>query len=304
MPTECWSSVNGEVMRLTRLDDCCTPPAAGAPCAMIVTDGFVSVQYSPEIAEADDIELKNAKGVVCVSKPGCDELKWFNLQMNFCNIDPDVFAFITGSPLVLDWEGNSVGNRVEAGTACDINFALEIWTEIPSDDCAAGAKRYGYFLVPCISGGVLGDFTVENDALTLQFNSKSKGGAGWGTGPYNVDAIDADNTAGPLATPIGTKQHLDMHVTTIAPPEPSCGCAALPAAPVVPPEAAGATAGTPGTFTPAGSQRPSDFAELVSDAVVATPATAWTVGQYVVLGDGSHAYWDAAAWQVGEAPAP
>lgn len=300
MPTECWSSVNGEVMRLTRLDDCCAPPAAGTPCASIVTDGFVSVQYSPEIAEADDIELKNAKGVVCVSKPGCNELKWFNLQMNFCNIDPDVFAFITGSPLVLDWQGNSVGNRVEAGTACDINYALEIWTEIPADECAAGgAKQYGYFLIPCVNGGILGDFTIENDALQLELNSKSKGGGGWGTGPYNVDAIDALNTPGPLLTPVSAKQHLDMHVTTIAPPEASCGCVPLPAAPTPQPEAAGATAGSPGTFTPPGSQRPTDFAELVSDAVVASPLTAWTVGQYVVLGDGSFAHWTGTAWAVG-----
>jgi hypothetical protein len=63
--------------------------------------------------------------------------------------------------------------------------------------------------------------------------------------------------------------------------------------------ATGATAGTPGTFTPAGASIPADFAAL--GAVVATPATAWTTGQYVALGDTTHASWNATAWIVGPA---
>jgi hypothetical protein len=231
MPTTCWNSVRGRRMRVTRLDDCCAPPAPGTACSSLVTKGFVSVQYSPEIAEAEEIELKNAGGEVCVSDPGCDEVKWMNLQMNFCQVDPDLFSFITGYPLVLDWQGNSVGNRVKKGTLCDTNFALEVWTEIPGAQCqTTGAKQYGYFLVPCITGGVIGDFTIENDALTLQFNAKSRSGSGWGTGPYDVDATDEANTPGPLLTPIEEDDLMDIHMTTIAPPEPECGCVALPAA--------------------------------------------------------------------------
>jgi hypothetical protein len=75
--------------------------------------------------------------------------------------------------------------------------------------------------------------------------------------------------------------------------------------PVTPPEpppvaATGATAGTPGTWTPAGATPPADFAAIGS--ITATPQTAWTTGQHVVLGDASHAYWDGAAWVAGEAP--
>ncbi|WP_406192357.1 hypothetical protein OH733_05435 [Streptomyces griseus] len=65
--------------------------------------------------------------------------------------------------------------------------------------------------------------------------------------------------------------------------------------------ASGATAGSPGAFTPAGSLAPYDLADL--DLVTADPATAWTEGQHVLLGNGSTAYWDAAAWVTGIAPA-
>jgi hypothetical protein len=63
--------------------------------------------------------------------------------------------------------------------------------------------------------------------------------------------------------------------------------------------ATGATAGTPGTFTPAGSLAPYDLADL--DQVIANPTTAWTTGQYVVLGNGTEAYWDGADWVTGRA---
>lgn len=66
------------------------------------------------------------------------------------------------------------------------------------------------------------------------------------------------------------------------------------------PPATGATAGTPGTFTPAGCDSPDKLAELVG--VTATPATAWTSGQYVLLGDGTFAHWAGAAWAAGKKP--
>jgi hypothetical protein len=69
-----------------------------------------------------------------------------------------------------------------------------------------------------------------------------------------------------------------------------------------PAAATGATAGTPGTFTPAGSDGPDSLAALRASGVTASPATAWTTGQYIVLDDGTHAYWDGDSWEAGEAP--
>jgi hypothetical protein len=65
--------------------------------------------------------------------------------------------------------------------------------------------------------------------------------------------------------------------------------------------ATGATAGTPGTFTPPGAVPPANLAAMTG--IVATPATAWTVGQRVVLGDASTAHWTSTAWAAGAAVA-
>jgi hypothetical protein len=63
--------------------------------------------------------------------------------------------------------------------------------------------------------------------------------------------------------------------------------------------ATGATAGTPGSFTPEGSTVPANLAALAS--VIATPTSAWTTGQNVVLGDASAASWDGDSWVSGPA---
>jgi hypothetical protein len=67
-------------------------------------------------------------------------------------------------------------------------------------------------------------------------------------------------------------------------------------------DATGATAGSPGSFTPSGATPAADLAGL--SACTASPTTPWTEGQHVVLGDNSHAYWDGTTWQTGDAPPP
>ncbi|HEY7030699.1 MAG TPA: hypothetical protein VH482_05185 [Thermomicrobiales bacterium] len=67
-----------------------------------------------------------------------------------------------------------------------------------------------------------------------------------------------------------------------------------------PPTATGAVAGAPGTWTPVGATAPADLAAM--SGVTAVPATAWTTGQHMVLGDASHAHWNGTAWVAGDAP--
>jgi hypothetical protein len=64
--------------------------------------------------------------------------------------------------------------------------------------------------------------------------------------------------------------------------------------------ATGATAGTPGTFTPAGATHPANLAAMTG--LTASPATAWTTGQSVKPADNSDAHWTGTAWAAGLAP--
>ena len=64
--------------------------------------------------------------------------------------------------------------------------------------------------------------------------------------------------------------------------------------------ATGATAGLPGTFTPAGATPPANIAAMVG--IVASPATNWTVGQHVEMGNGLDCNWNGTAWVAGVHP--
>lgn len=75
---------------------------------------------------------------------------------------------------------------------------------------------------------------------------------------------------------------------------------------IVPPTfATGATAGTPGTWTPTGAGPPANAADATTKGVVASPATAWTTGQYVAgttAGTPGEMYWSGTAWTAGRKP--
>jgi hypothetical protein len=66
--------------------------------------------------------------------------------------------------------------------------------------------------------------------------------------------------------------------------------------------ATGATAGAPGFFTPSGSDTPANLAALTAGPVVASPATSWAAGQFVITADLLAAYWNGTAWTAGKHP--
>ncbi|MBT2226260.1 hypothetical protein [Nonomuraea sp. NEAU-A123] len=198
-------------------------------CSTVTSDGFVSIAYASELKEGTEIEVVKANGALCVSDKACDEIKWINLTATFCNVDPDAFSLMTGNQTVLDHTGKAVGNRISKNVLCNGGFALEVWSDISGQDCSETARLYGYFLAPWVTNAVLTGFTLENDAASFELTARTKLGGGWDVGPYDVDPTAVPATPGPLLTPIGPNDHLDLHATTVAPPAPVCGCVALAA---------------------------------------------------------------------------
>ena len=62
-----------------------------------------------------------------------------------------------------------------------------------------------------------------------------------------------------------------------------------------------ATAGTPGTWTPAPPATTVPDSIAIMNTVAASPTSAWAVGSYMDLGDGTKAYWDSSKWVAGVA---
>lgn len=291
--SKCYALVRGRAMRVTRLDGC--GAVILGPDSTAVSEGFITVALTANTDEGTAISVANAAGKICILDEPCPQFTGYTAEIAFCGVDPDLYRLMTNQPIVLDAAGVGVGFKMNSGVdACDAGFALELWSNVPAAVCEPGAgTQYGYMLVPFLRGGIIGDFTVGNDAVNFTLSgAASKDGTMWGVGPYDV-MFDENAVEGPLLEALDTKDHLFVSLTSVPPPDPGCGAQELG----VP--ATGATAGTPGSLTPTNSYPPEDFAG--ADDLTASPTTAWTTGQYIRLGDGTLAHWTGTAWATGVA---
>jgi hypothetical protein len=186
---------------------------------VVVTRGVISVALTAEVEAGETIRDRNWAGELCVVDRSPDQFLFWNVEMTFCDVNPALIALLTGNPVELDSGGDIVGFRTTEGGLTG-NVALELWSGINPTNCAPGAAAsYGYTLLPCLSGGRMGDFTLENGRADLVISGAfTKSGEGWGEGPYDV----VGDPAGPLETAIQQGEHHLLRRTEVAPPEDEC----------------------------------------------------------------------------------
>lgn len=228
MVTRCASYVRGRVLRVTRLDACGRP--VFGPDSVVTSSGFVSVAYTANIDDGEEINVPNANGDRCIYEPAKPSFLGYTVEVTFCNVDPDLFAMMTGQRVITDAFGDVVGFTMDTAVSSDASaFALEVWAGSPATTgCAVGAEgNFGYVLLPFLQGGVVGDFTIENAEVTFTVsNASTKDGNAWGVGPYDV-VMGVGNVPSPLADPLTPTEHLLFIQTGVTPPEPECGARPL-----------------------------------------------------------------------------
>lgn len=229
MPNTTWPSIRAKRFRLTQLDECGLPVVG--PKSTLVIKSFVKVSLSPEYEDGEDTFLKDGNGDPDVRDTGKPVLKNVGAEIEFIRINPEGWNMVTGMPLAVDYDGNAVG--VTLGQIVETNFALETWSDVPGAACAPGQKPYGYFLLPFVSSGKLGEVSIEEAAATFTLSATTKDGSGWGSGPYDVDlnsAVDPEDAPvpGPLVTALTGTDHLRIQQVLLPPPAVTDGAVALP----------------------------------------------------------------------------
>jgi hypothetical protein len=222
-----FAPIRGRRMRITRLDECGAPVLG--PASTRVSKGFVSIGLSPQYEDPDAISVTNASGEIDFNELGDSTLTSMEAEIAFTRVDPDLFSLITGVQTVLDGAATATGFRMAGGVPVLGGWALEAWTDLGGQACA-GARSYGYALLPFLRGGKISDFTVENDVASFSITSNTREGSQWGTGPYNVVMSTAATPApAKLVSPIGDRDHFHLEVTQLAPPAETAGLIALAA---------------------------------------------------------------------------
>lgn len=234
MATTCVSMARGKMLRLTKLDSCgAIVSGAGAS---LVAKAFISGTFTPNYADSEEITQQDANGDLCIDDRSPVALRWIDVELNICTVDPGMINLITGDPLVVDDATptpNTVGFRMDATLSGSANFGLEMWSGVTGQACTEGGfTNYGYWLFPWVKDATWGEWTIENGALTLTFTARAVFNSQWGTGPYLVRrdaAVPA--TLETLLTPIGASQPMHFEVTSAPLPTPACGSVTLVPAP-------------------------------------------------------------------------
>lgn len=228
MVTKCISLVQGRVARFTRLDACGRP--VYGENGQVVTEGFVSIAYTANVDEGEEINLPNAAGKRCVYVPAKPSFLGYTVEITFCQVDPDLFAMATGQRVLTDYNGDVIGFTMNTAVdTADSAFALEVWSGAPtSGGCSDDAEgNFGYTVMPFVQGGIVGDYTIENDAVTFTISqAATKDGNAWGVGPYNV-VLGAGGVPSPLFDPLEPTEPWALLITGLTPPEPECGARPL-----------------------------------------------------------------------------
>ena len=216
MTTHTFTPVLGKRFRLTSLDVC---GRVTDESLSFVGDGFVSVTLSSETEEGAEILQKKFNGGLCVNEKQSDSFKRFTLENEFCGVNPDVLSIMTNAEPYEDASGDIAGFTVPEGDI-DKAFALEIWTGLSGQACGEGAEEAsGYLLLPFVQAGVLGDIEMGGeDAVTFSMTGAyTKGGNGWGTGPYDV-VFGEDDEPSALPSALDPLDHLLIMDTGLAVP--------------------------------------------------------------------------------------
>lgn len=228
----CPKLAEGDVVRLTRVDDC-GAPVEGADNAF-VDDCWASVLMAPNVEAGTDIDFRSMSGRSCGFKRGRPSFRGFDITGEFFSASPEMIELITGNPVYLDYNGDPIG--WDDCADFDGNFALEVWQNVVGEECPTDDSDgvWFYWLLPWIENGVLGDVSVNQEGVTFSITANTKADGQWSGGPWDVQAADADNTPGPLLEAIGSGCHRRGFMTTITPPTAVCDYVTVPANNILP----------------------------------------------------------------------
>lgn len=223
----CAKPLQGETIRVTRLDECGNPEYGD--CAYAVSDGYVSVTLTPNTEEGERFLQRNAKGTAIVNQRSKPSLNWYDVTTVFQEVDMELFTIITGLTPYLDDQDNVIGFPVTESDFATANFALEAWMGNAEEECLPGDvfPFFGYNLLPWVVEGALAeDIVITNDLITFTVVGRTRKGTPWGVGPYDV-VRDSLGDPSPLFTAIPTDTHHLPIWTQLAPPLAECGCQSL-----------------------------------------------------------------------------
>lgn len=226
----CHSVVRAPAARVTRLGPCGElPDAESDGCDFATTDSFVDITLTKVLQDRQDAFQLNANGDSCVDSPKAPFLRWYEVVITFCGVDPELFNIVSAEPLVLNDAvvPEAIGWCTLPDSPAASNFALEFWTGTEDEGCDGDDPDFGYGVLFRVVQGMIGDVTIQNGVVTFTVTAITRGANQWGVGPYNVLINESGaniGLPGKLLTSANTAAHKCFFWTKLPPPVAVCGC--------------------------------------------------------------------------------
>lgn len=190
------------VVRIGRLNSDCTP--VYGTNAGIITAAYVDLTASPELKQANNIELENGCGDTLVNVTRVDRVKFRNLSGTIGLFDYEMFELMFGGSLIhgkvgADYAGEVIGwAEPGLGDAEPSAVAFEVITRNTAQglgSCQSTGSTTDY---PAYTGYIfpkarftLGDRQFGQGGAQIAFTGKSENNPNYGSGPWR----DWDDTA-------------------------------------------------------------------------------------------------------------
>lgn len=176
------ASVSGLALRAAKLD-VDGSPLVGSETAY-VTSRFMTLGFTPEYTEGDEVEEKAADGSVCVYYKLPDVLKRVTFTLQICAPSPELSEILAGGTLLEDG-GSVVGYAgPEVGIDATPNgISLEVWSRAVEDGRLASPNPYWWWIFPSCQIRFSGERLLENGMLANTFEGEGVSNPNWGDGP-------------------------------------------------------------------------------------------------------------------------
>lgn len=201
----CLPQVHACAMRVTRL------AANGAPLvgeeSAVITDSLITLTATPNYTDGDEIEQKNACGVVCVNYRGPDTFKRLDVSIQLCSPNPYLAEVLAGGDLLtvtsrIGWAAPALG-QVQANPV-----SIELWTKRIDNGALDADSPYALWALPLVQNLRLGESAFGNNAFLPNFTGQAFENSNWGQGGFDAwpAATPSDRViqwvpvAGPLPT--------------------------------------------------------------------------------------------------------
>lgn len=194
---DCLPQVHACAMRVTDLDTNGVP--LPGPDHIYVTDALTTLTFTPEIADGDEIEEKNACGAICVSYVGDPSFKFLGIELELCTPDPYLEAML-GRGNVLEVPGRPAGYAYPplgelSSAVLGGAVSIELWAKRVLDGELDPDYPYAWWAIPKITKLRPAGREFAAAAQKPTFSGNAYENTNWFDGPLNDWPTSSDRVA-------------------------------------------------------------------------------------------------------------